>query len=72
MLLSGWLHPSIYWTYVFIIVTILLVREMLGPLQDQRALKWKRRLKFVAAPMVLLFIFYLTVQLINIVVKAFA
>jgi hypothetical protein len=67
MLKTWWLAEPFYWTFVAILVTLLILRELLGPLQDERSRRWKRAVNYATAPMLALFLIYVAIQVFTII-----
>jgi hypothetical protein len=72
MLKTWWLAEPIYWTFVAFLVMLLVTRELLGPLQDERSLRWKRMVTSITVPLLALFLIYVAVQVANIISQMLA
>ncbi len=67
MLRTWWLDVSVYWTFVVVLVTVLVIRELLGALQDERSRKWMQVANFITIPLLAIFLFYVVAQIFTMI-----
>jgi len=71
MLRAGWLNPTFYWIFIFILLAILAAREILGAAPEARSQRWLNCLDRVAAPLLAAFLLYVLLQVLTLISQAF-